>query len=501
ITYVVDDGNGSTDTATVTVDVVAVNDAAVIASSIIVSTVYLNKLHDVDVTVTYSFSALGEVIESNTVTIEAGNISAIITLSDSKLVSDETLTLSIDDVTSGAIISRPEASIAIHDIVENDTSTVNPTSDNVFQISDAQVIWNDYDPDANNGAGQDIQNYVTLSTTDSAVTLDTGADSFNLQNLLNAANNTGDFKTPTLSIELLKLPTVEGIQSGTITINLIDNEDGNIVFDQGAWSADGSLDGDRKVQLEVDFEWTSDGETAEIILTEQSVTVTGTLHDGEQITKTISNLGSDAISITSIGPGYPATLDLKFAALIDKLEESLGSISILQEGNFYLTVDMVGLPLADSAGNVITSINSEISITDGSPLSVFIADASVYKDSAVISLTETNDILTTSGVLTSADVDNPDNTFITSTSISAYGELNIDAAGVWSYTTNANVESLTKGEIVIDTFTITSIDGTQANIDITITGTNDVLVANSDTATTNEDTSVIIDVLINDTDL
>jgi len=36
---------------------------------------------------------------------------------------------------------------------------------------------------------------------------------------------------------------------------------------------------------------------------------------------------------------------------------------------------------------------------------------------------------------------------------------------------------------------------------VTVTGTNDTPIANSDTATTNEDTSVIIDVLINDTDL
>ena len=46
----------------------------------------------------------------------------------------------------------------------------------------------------------------------------------NLQNLTNAAGSTGDYKSPTLSFELLKVPTGSG--SGTVNFNLIDGNDG-----------------------------------------------------------------------------------------------------------------------------------------------------------------------------------------------------------------------------------------------------------------------------------
>ena len=242
------------------------------------------------------------------------------------------------------------------------------TSDNAFQISSTQVIWNDYDP----ASQLDIQNRVTLSTTDLAITIDTSEASFNLQNLKNAANETGVFKTPTINVELAKVPTGSG--SGTISIDLIDGNDA--IFTPGNWPNSG----ERKVHLDINIDWTADGATAQITLPVQTVLGYYYISSGSRIDFEIDNLDSDTISITKAGLDYPASLDLNFISLIDKFEQ-VGSISVLQEGSFHLTVS-TDLPLADESGNTITSIGSILKITDGSPLSVFVADADAYEGDA-----------------------------------------------------------------------------------------------------------------------
>ncbi|MFS2155213.1 VCBS domain-containing protein [Rhizobium sp. Rhizsp42] len=88
--------------------------------------------------------------------------------------------------------------------------------------------------------------------------------------------------------------------------------------------------------------------------------------------------------------------------------------------------------------------------------------------------------LTTSGNLTVTDVDTGEAHFQTPASLSGtYGTFNFDpATGAWGYTLNnaaANVQSLTDGQTVHDTLTVTSFDGTAEQIiDVTITGKNDV---------------------------
>ena len=75
--------------------------------------------------------------------------------------------------------------------------------------------------------------------------------------------------------------------------------------------------------------------------------------------------------------------------------------------------------------------------------------------SAVVALSETNAALTTSGTLTSTDVDNPNNTFTPSTAIGAIGSFSIDAAGAWSFTANSAFDSLNVGNSVTETYNVT----------------------------------------------
>ncbi len=99
--------------------------------------------------------------------------------------------------------------------------------------------------------------------------------------------------------------------------------------------------------------------------------------------------------------------------------------------------------------------------------------------SAVVGLVETNAPLSTSGVLTSTDVDNPNNTFTASATVGVIGNFSIDAAGAWSFTANSAFDNLNTTDSVTETYNVTSVDGTPSTVKITITGTNDAATVSS----------------------
>ena len=90
---------------------------------------------------------------------------------------------------------------------------------------------------------------------------------------------------------------------------------------------------------------------------------------------------------------------------------------------------------------------------------------------------------TATGDLNSTDVDNAADawTVISSpiASASGYGTFTIDAAGVWTYTLDDNnpaVQALKVGDILADTFTVTTVDGTDQQVTVSINGANDAAV-------------------------
>jgi VCBS repeat-containing protein len=98
---------------------------------------------------------------------------------------------------------------------------------------------------------------------------------------------------------------------------------------------------------------------------------------------------------------------------------------------------------------------------------------------------------TAMGTLFDVDVDNPANTFTeigsATPSEKGYGTFTMTAAGVWAYTlvnTNPAVQALNVGDTLIDTFTVTTVDGTAQVVTITITGTNDAAVISGATTGT-----------------
>lgn len=104
-------------------------------------------------------------------------------------------------------------------------------------------------------------------------------------------------------------------------------------------------------------------------------------------------------------------------------------------------------------------------------------DAAVFTGNASATLNETDSLLTTRGSINVWDADYDEYFFEAGTFGGAYGDVTIDRAGNWTYTTDpsktAALDALEDGEQLVDTVTVRSLDGTETDILITITGTND----------------------------
>ncbi|WP_390521848.1 VCBS domain-containing protein, partial [Vibrio fortis] len=129
--------------------------------------------------------------------------------------------------------------------------------------------------------------------------------------------------------------------------------------------------------------------------------------------------------------------------------------------------------------NVGDNVEETFTVTsaDGTPSTIKVTingtnDAAMVS-SATVAVDETDTAITTSGTLTSTDVDNPDNTFTPDTITGTHGDLTIDANGHWVFTANSAFNQLNVGDKVEETFTVASVDGTPSTIKVTINGTND----------------------------
>ncbi|MUM77922.1 tandem-95 repeat protein, partial [Pseudodesulfovibrio sp. F-1] len=116
-----------------------------------------------------------------------------------------------------------------------------------------------------------------------------------------------------------------------------------------------------------------------------------------------------------------------------------------------------------------------------------VADPAIISGDTKGSVTE-DQLTTVAGQLDIIDPDEGEAAFTPATIEGGdhFGSLDIDANGKWTYTLGNDadpVQSLGKDQKLTDTFTVTSVDGTEQLITITINGTNDAPVAVADTFT------------------
>ncbi|WP_206668787.1 cadherin domain-containing protein [Lacisediminimonas profundi] len=222
--------------------------------------------------------------------------------------------------------------------------------------------------------------------------------------------------------------------------------------------------------------------------------------DGTQTSVVVNILGTnDAAALGS------ATVNLTEAATAAAISTS-GSLSISdvdsdatfvaqtgtagKYGTFSIGTDGAWTYTASSAHNefvagVTYTESFTVASADGSTTSVVVNilgtnDAAVL-GSATIDLTEANTAaaISTSGTLSISDVDSAAS-FAAQTDVAgAYGKFSIGTDGAWTYNADSAHDEFVAGRTYTDTFTVTSVDGTQTSVIVNITGTNDAAVLTS----------------------
>jgi len=178
-----------------------------------------------------------------------------------------------------------------------------------------------------------------------SMSIDLSASPLNIDNMTNATAGS-DFKTPTLSFGLDSLPVSEG--TATVAINLIDGDD------QIKSSAE------RQIAVEFTVDWVSDGANASITVPAQTVDAFYVTSAGIAVEIAVENLDADTLSITSGGPVYPATLDLKLLSALNKVD-ALSPASLLGAGTYHVSLT-TSLPMVDADGSVVTELNAVVQI-------------------------------------------------------------------------------------------------------------------------------------------
>jgi VCBS repeat-containing protein len=169
-----------------------------------------------------------------------------------------------------------------------------------------------------------------------------------------------------------------------------------------------------------------------------------------------------------------------------------------EEGNIYAIGQGVELQIPEGRTGIIES-DQEPELVNNPPVAE--NDAGITDENSQL-------IVPAPGVLNNdSDPDVGDNLTVTALDTSGtVGAVNAwDADGSFTYNPNGQFEYLQAGDSATDSFTYTVSDGNggtdTATVTITINGVNDPPVAVNDSAITDEDTPVIIDVLSNDFDV
>ncbi|HIF9429190.1 TPA: retention module-containing protein [Photobacterium damselae] len=426
-TVVVDDGNGGTDTITVTVNVTPVNDAPVgenVTTETQEETAVSGQLTATDVDGDNLTFKPGTNPENGQVTVNADGSWEYVPNPDFN--GEDSFTVVVDDGNGGT-----------------DTITVTV---NVTPVNDAPVG----------------ENVTTETPEDTAVTgqltaTDADGDNLTFKPGTNPENGQVTVNADG-SWEYVPNPDFNGEDSFTVVV-----DDGNGGRDTITVTVNVTPVNDAPVGEDVSAE------------TQEETAVTGQL--------TATDVDGDNLTFK---PGSDPT-NGQVTVNPDGSWEYVPNPDFNGEDSFTVVVD-------DGNGGTDT-ITVTVNVTP-------VNDEAVIGGDDHQSLIETNEVLTTGGTLTATDVDNPDNSFKPQEGVSGqYGQFTINSQGEWTFVSNGALDELAEGEVVTDHFVVESIDGTQHTITVEIVGTNEGPQAHDDRVTTKEDNAIALDLLSNDSDV
>nr|WP_230853533.1 VCBS domain-containing protein [Vibrio harveyi] len=299
-------------------------------------------------------------------------------------------------------------------------------------------------------------------------------------------NGTNDAATVSSATVVVDETDTAITTSGTLTSTDVDNPDnaftpdsitgthGNLTIDaNGHWvftanSVFNQLNVGDKV--EETFTVTSVDGTPSTI----KVTINGT-NDAATVSRATVAVDETDKAVTTFGTLTSTDVDNQDNAFTASTQHGThGDLTIDGNGHWVFTANSEFNQL-----NVGDKVEETFTVTsvDGTPSTIKVTingtnDAATVSSATVV-VDETDTAITTSGTLTSTDVDNPDNAFTPASIAGNHGDLTIDSNGHWVFTANSAFNQLNVGDKVDETFTVASVDGTQSTIKVTINGTND----------------------------
>ncbi len=460
--YTISDGNGGTASATVTVTITGVNDAATItgtatgtvtedASTPNLTATGVLTVADVDAgenkfktSVTSASGNLGSLTITDTGTWNYSVANTAVQSLGAGVTKNETFTVQSFDGTASQNITvtitgvNDAATItgtAIGAVTE-DTSTPNLTATGVLTVADV-----DTGEDKFNTSVTGTGNLGSLTITD------TGNWNYSVANSAVQSLGAGVTKNETFTVQ-----SVDGTASQNITVTITGVND--------------------------------------------TATITGTAIGAvTEDTSTPNLTATDVLTVADVDAGQN-----KFKTTVTSASGNLGSLTITDTGNWNYSVANSAV---QSLGAGVTKTETfTVESVDGTASQNITVTITGVNDAATITGTATGAVtedastpnLTATGVLTVADVDAGENKFKTSvTSASGnLGSLTITDTGNWNYSVaNSAVQSLGAGVTKNETFTVQSFDGTASqNITVTITGVNDAAtITGTATGAVTEDAS------------
>ncbi|WP_259782460.1 VCBS domain-containing protein [Aestuariispira ectoiniformans] len=430
----------------------------------------------------------GTATETVTVTIEGTNDAPVVAPVNEDNVDDGTAVFSVAEDNS-LIITSADLLANSSDVDGDDLSVVNLQADNGTLVDNGDGTWT-FTPGENFNGKVNL----TFGVNDGHVTTDaTGtirvtpvADAAEIS----GADTGGTVEDTTLtasgSLAVVDPDTGESfVQPQTDTAG----DYGNFSIDaDGNWTYDLTGNDSDIVQ------GLGEGETLTEVFTVRSldgtehdvtVTIEGT-NDAPVVSGPIAdNMDEDGGSITFTSDDLLANVsdvDVNDTHTVSNVQVDGGAIVDNGDGTWTFTPDE----------NFNGEVNLTYDVSDGTatvPASGTIT-VNAVADAAQISGDDTgatveDTTLTATGSLAVADPDAGEAVFNTDPVNGTYGSLTITEGGDWEYSLNndaAAIQALPAGEQLTDTVTVTSADGTEHDITITITGTNDVPEITGDAA-------------------
>ena len=427
---------------------------------------------------------------------------------------DASFEYSLSDGQGGTATGTVNVTVnAVNDAPVAVVDSVSTDEDTALVINVADLLGNDSDVDGDTLSITAVDNgnngTVVLNEDDGTITF-TPTENFNGDASFEYSLSDGQGGTATGTVNV----TVNAVNDAPVAVvdSVSTDEDTALVINVADLLAnDSDVDGDTLSITAV-----GNGNNGTVVLNEDDGTITFTptenfngdasfeysLSDGQGGTAT----GTVNVTVNAVNDAAEITGDTSGSVAEDGTLSTAGTLRVtdvdsdeefsVQEnnsttyGNFSInaagawTYSLNNSNAAVQALGDGESLTDNISVTsaDGTPATISITieganDVAEITGNSSGSVAE-DSTLSAAGTLSVTDVDSGEDVFIVqNNSTTTYGSFSINAAGAWTYTlddSNTVVQALGDGESLTDSITVTSADGTEKTISITIEGSNNL---------------------------